>query len=161
MVAAKCNTIMLALIPPVPPKFWDIAMSYVCATMSFNYNSVIGNSPYNMLTKKHVVVKHLHAFWSKCWVHIPTKDAGGNIGHPRAYQARFIGYDMTTTLEPTYKVIEILDKGKYGAVRISKDVIFDLPEEIVQQMLATTALEPPQQHEAAQTPVPAPKAAHN
>ena len=68
---------------------------------------------------------------------------------------------MTTTLEPTYKVIEILDKGKYGAVRISKDIIFDLPEEIVQQMEATTALEPPQQHEAAQTPVPAPKAAHN
>ena len=68
--------------------------------MSLNYNSVIGTSPYNMLTKKHVVVKHLHAFWSKCWVHIPTKDAGGKVGHPRAYQARFIGYDMTTvTLE--------------------------------------------------------------
>lgn len=77
VIAAKCNTIMLAPTPPVPPKFWDIAMSYVCATMSFNYISVIGNSPYNMLTKKHVVVKHLHAFWSKCWVHIPTKDAGG------------------------------------------------------------------------------------
>ena len=152
---------MLAPTPPVPPKFWDIAMSYVCATMSFNYNSVIGTSPYNMLTKKHVVVKHLHAFWSKCWVHIPTKDAGGKVGHPRAYQARFIGYDMTTTLEPTYKVIEILDKGKYGAVRISKDVIFDLPEEIVQQMEAATAIEPPQIHEAAQTPVPAPQAAHN
>ena len=28
-------------------------------------------------------------------------------------------------------------------------------------MEATTALEPPQIHEAAQTPVPAPKAAHN
>ena len=68
---------------------------------------------------------------------------------------------MTTTLEPTYKLIEILDKGKYGAVRISKDVIFDLPEERVQQMEATTALEPPQQHEAAQTPFPASKAAHN
>ena len=68
---------------------------------------------------------------------------------------------MTTTLEPTYILIEILDKGKYGAVRISKDVIFDLPEEGVQQMEATTALEPPQQYEAAQTPVPASKAAHN
>ena len=65
---------------------------------------------------------------------------------------------MTTTLEPTYKVIEILDKGKYGAVRISKDVIFDLPEEIVQQMEATTALEPHHIHEAAQTTVPAPNA---
>ena len=114
VIAAKCNTIMLAPTPHVPPKFWDIAMSYVCATMSFNYNSVIGTSPYNMLTKKHVVVKHLHAFWSKCSVFIPTKDAGGKVGQPRAYQARFIGYDMTTTLEPTYKVIEILDKVKYG-----------------------------------------------
>ena len=53
---------------------------------------------------------------------------------------------LTTTLEPTYKVIEILDKEKYGAVRISKDVILDFPEEIVQQMEATSALEPPQIH---------------
>ena len=60
---------MLAPTPPVPPKFWDIAMSYVCATISFNYNSVIGTSPYNMITKKHVIDKHLHAFWSKCWVY--------------------------------------------------------------------------------------------
>ena len=89
------------------------------------------------------------------------QDAGGKVGHPQAYQARFIGYDMTTTLEPTYKVIEIFDKGKYGAVTISKDVIFDLPEEIVQQMEAITALEPPQQPEAAQTSVPAPQAALN
>ena len=62
VIAGKCNTIMLAPTPPVPPKFWDT----VCASMSFNYNSVIGTSPYNMLTKKHAVVKHLHAFWSKC-----------------------------------------------------------------------------------------------
>ena len=80
VIAAKCNTIMPAFTPPVPPKFWDIAMSYVCATMSLNYNSVIGTSPYNMLTKKRVVVKHLHAFWSKCWVHIRTKDAGDKVG---------------------------------------------------------------------------------
>ena len=90
-----------------------------------------------MLSKKSVSVKYLHAFWTKCWVHIPTKDAGGKLGHPRAYQARFIGYDITTTLEPTYKVIEILEKGKHGAVRISKDVIFDVPEDIVKMMEAT------------------------
>ena len=36
VIAAKCNTIMLAPTPPVPPKFWDIAMIYLCATMSFN-----------------------------------------------------------------------------------------------------------------------------
>ena len=57
--------------------------------------------------------------------------------------------------------IEIVDKGKYGAVGISKDAIFDLPEDIVQLMEAATALEPPQQHEAAQTPVPPPQVAHN
>ena len=137
VIVSKCNTVMLAPSPPVPPKFWDVAMSYVCTTMSFNYNDVIKTSPYHMLTKKSVSVKHLHAFWTKCWVHIPTKDAGGKLGHPRAYQARFIGYDITTTLEPTYKVIEILEKGKYGAVRISKDVIFDIPEDIVKMMEAT------------------------
>ena len=42
-------------------------------------------------------------------------------------------------MEPKYKVIEIQDKGKYGAVRVSKDVIFDLPEDIVQQMDAIPA----------------------
>ena len=161
VIAAKCNTIMLAPSPPVPSKFWDLAMSYVCTTMSFNYNSVIGTSPYNMLTKKHVVVKHLHAFWTKCWVHIQTKDAGGKVGHPRAYQARFIGYDITTTLEPTFKVIEILDKGRYGAVRISKDVIFDLPEDIVQQMEAEQGTQAPADPEQPQAPVPIPLEPHD
>ena len=92
---------MLAPVPRVPLKFWDIAMAYVCVTLGFCYNNVIGKSPYNMLTNKEVSVKHLQAFWTKCWVHIPTKDAGGKVGHPRAYEARFVGYDFTTTLEPT------------------------------------------------------------
>ena len=160
IVAAKCNTIMLAPVPPVPPKFWDIAMAYVCVTLGFCYNNVIGKSPYNMLTNKEVSVKHLQAFWTKCWVHIPTKDAGGKVGHPRAYEARFVGYDFTTTLEPTYKVIEILGKGKYGAVRISKDVVFDLPDDVVQQMNAADVPgaeeETPPAAAPAATPAPAP-----
>ena len=142
LIAAKCNTVMLAPVPPVPPKFWDLAMTYVCTTMAFCYHSAIGTSPYHMISKKHVVVKHLHAFWTKCWVHIPTKDAGGKVGRPRAYEARFVGYDATATLEPTYKVIEILPKGKYGCVRVSKDVVFDLPEDIRQLMDAQQVEQP-------------------
>ena len=43
----------------------------------------------------------------------------------RAYKARFVGYDLSRTLEPCFKVIEILPTGIYGKIRTSKDVIFD------------------------------------
>lgn len=124
-VASKCNLVMLAPTPHVPQTYWDLAMSYVCTTLAFNYHSKIGTSPYNLLTDAHVNCKLLRAFWTKCWVFIPPGDRKTKIGSPRAYKARFVGYDFHTTLEPTYRVIEVTSRGTYGIPRISKDVIFD------------------------------------
>ena len=50
----------------------------------------------------------------------------------------------------------MLDKGRYGTVRISKDVIFDLPEDIVQQMNAEPSPEPHQSPDHAPIPTQAP-----
>ena len=56
---------------------------------------------------------------------IALEDRKGKIGFPRAYKARFVGYDLSRTLEPSFKVIEILPTGIYGKIRTSKDVVFD------------------------------------
>ena len=56
---------------------------------------------------------------------IALEDRKGKIGFPRAYKARFVGYDLSRTLEPSFKVIEILPTGIYGKIGTGKDVIFD------------------------------------
>ena len=125
VLSMKCN---IAMQPPgitVPQKFWDLAFEYTCVTQAFNYHSAIKTSPYHLITGKHVNLKNLKAFWSLCWVHIALEDRKGKIGFPRAYKARFVGYDLSRTLEPCFKVIEIHPTGIYGKLRTSKDVIFD------------------------------------
>ena len=124
-ISAKCNLTMLAPRPQVPHKYWDLAFDYCCITAALNYHRKIGTSPYHLITGKHVNVKILVAFWTKCWVHIATKDRKGKIGFRRAYKARMVGYECSRTMEAFYKVIEVHDDGKYGVVRVSKDVIFD------------------------------------
>ena len=56
---------------------------------------------------------------------IALEDRKGKIGFPRAYKARFVGYNLSRTLEPCFKVIEILPTGIYGKIRTRRDVIFD------------------------------------
>ena len=65
-IETKTNIAMLAPTPPVPQKFWDLAMAYACTTHSFNYNHRINTSPYHFNTGRHVDVKELHSFWSRC-----------------------------------------------------------------------------------------------
>ena len=124
-IETKTNIAMLAPTPPVPQKFWDLAMAYACTTHSFNYNHRINTSPYHFNTGRHVDVKELHPFWSRCYVHTAVKDRTSKVGCPRAYNAHFVGYDYTSILSRTYYVIEIHSNGTYGKVRSSKDVIFD------------------------------------
>ena len=125
VLSMKCNITMQPLGMSVPQKFWDLAFEYTCITHAFNYHSAIKTSPYHLITGKHVILKNLKAFWSLCWVHIALEDRKGKIGFPRAYKARFVGYDLSRTLEPCFKVIEILPTGIFGKIRTSKDVIFD------------------------------------
>jgi hypothetical protein len=125
IASLKCNLAMLAPETLVPQRYWDLAMTYVCITMSMNYQSRIGTSPYHLITGQHVNLKYCHAFWSKRYVHIAVKDRQGKVGFPRAYKARFVGYDFVHTLTPTYKVMQVYPNGTYGVVRNSKDVIFD------------------------------------
>ena len=125
VLSMKCNIIMHPLGMTVPQKFWDLAFEYTCITHAFNYHSAIKTSPYHLITGQHVILKNLKSFWSLCWVHIALEDRKGKIGFPRAYKARFVGYDLSRTLEPSFKVIEILPTGIYGKIRTSKDVIFD------------------------------------
>lgn len=125
LVTAKANTAMLAPTPPVPQRFWDLAMAYACHTMSFNYNSRIQDSPYHYIHGQHVDIKLLHPFWSICYVYIPLKHREGKLGSPRAYIAHFVGYNFSTIMFPNYLVIEQLPKGRYSQIRSSKDVIFD------------------------------------
>jgi hypothetical protein len=82
LITLKANVAMLAPVKPVPLSFWDLAMSYACQTQSFSFSSVLGTSPYNFLTKAHVNMKHLHPFWSSCYVHIPLKNGGARSGYP-------------------------------------------------------------------------------
>lgn len=125
LIATKTNVAMLAPTPAVPLKYWCLAMSYACITHSFNYSSRIDDSPYHMTTGKHIDIKSLHPFWARCYVHIPLKDRGGKVGHPRAYQGHFVGYLYTSTLYDNFIILPVLDDGKYGKIRHSKDVIFD------------------------------------
>jgi hypothetical protein len=72
-----------------------------------------------------VNLQYCHPFWSKCYVYIAPRERKSKVGSARAYMARFVGYDFSRTLEPTFKVIQVHPNGTYGVVRNSKDVIFD------------------------------------
>ena len=124
LATSKANTAMLAPKPPVPQRYWDLAMAYACHTMSFNLNDRIKDSPYHFIHGEHINIKHLHPFWAACYVYIPVKHRE-KLGSPRAYIAHFVGYNFSSIMFPNYLVIEVLPKGKYGMVRSSKDVIFD------------------------------------
>jgi Reverse transcriptase (RNA-dependent DNA polymerase) len=125
VLSEKTNVAMISSIPPVPQKYWELAMSYAAVTMGFNFSSAIGTSPYYYITGSKANVKYLHPFWSKCYVHIPLELRQGKVGFKRAHKARFVGYDNTTILYPNYIVMEILENGNYGKIKSSKDVIFD------------------------------------
>ena len=125
VLSEKTNVAMISTIPPVPQKYWELAMTYAATTLGFNYSSAIGTSPYYYITGTKANVKYLHPFWSKCYVHIPVELRHGKVGVKRAHKARFVGYDNTTILFPNYIVMEILDNGSYGKIKSSKDVIFD------------------------------------
>ena len=162
-IETKTNIAMLAPTPPVPQKYWDLAMAYACVTHSFNYNHRINTSPYHFNTGSHVDVKELHPFWSRCYVHTPSQDRTSKVGCARAYNAHFVGYDFTSTLTRTYFVIEINSNGTYGKVRSSKDVIFDQSINFP-SVIPDTAPPVPSTHssqivptvEHTDTPVPAP-----
>ena len=119
VLSMKCNITMQPLGTRVPQKYWDLAFEYTCVTHAFNYQSAIKTSPYHLITGKHGILKNLTAFWSLYWVHIALEDRKGKIGFPRAYKARFVGYDLSRTLQPSSKVIEILPTGIYGKIRTS------------------------------------------
>lgn len=162
-IETKTNIAMLAPTPPVPQKYWELAMAYACVTHSFNYNHRINTSPYHFNTGRHVDVKELHPFWSRCYVHTPGKDRTSKVGCARAYNAHFVGYDFTSTLTRTYFVIEINSNGTYGKVRSSKDIIFDQSINFP-TVIPDTAPPVPSTHssppvhpvEHTDTPVPAP-----
>ena len=123
----KCNITIqpLGLHSDASQKFWDFLFEYTFITHAFNYQLVIKNSPYFLITGKHVILKNLKAFQSFCLTRIALEDRKGKIGFPRAYKARFVGYNLSRTLEPCFKVIEILPTGIYGKIRTRRDVIFD------------------------------------
>ena len=58
-IETKTNIAMLAPTPPVPQKYWDLAMAYACVTHSYHR---INTSPYYFNTGSHVDVKELHPF---------------------------------------------------------------------------------------------------
>ena len=78
IVALKANTAMLATTPAVPLSYWDYAITYACDTLSFCFSKAIGTSPYHLLTGQHVNLRHLQAFWTPCYVHVPLKNEGAS-----------------------------------------------------------------------------------
>ena len=125
VIAVKTNIAMLNPDPSVPAKYWCLAMTYACDTHSFNYHSRYEDSPYHLITGRHVDVRQLYPFWCRCWVYIPLNDRHGKVNAPRALKAHFVGYSYTTILTKMYKYIEVYADGTYGKVRVSKDIIFD------------------------------------
>ena len=124
LVSSKTNIAMMTPDPHVPQIFWDYAMKYACDTLSYNFSSVIGTSPYMKITGKPINVNYLQPFWSSCYVFIPRKERN-KIGAPRAYKAHFAGYVNSTLLFPNYVVIPVTDGNYYKKHKDSKDVIFD------------------------------------
>ena len=124
ILSEKTNVAMLTPQPPVPHKFWELAMTYAATTMGFNFSETIGTSPYTYITGQQANVAYLQPFWSKCYVYIPVELRQGKIGVKRACKARFVGYHNSTILYPNYLIIEY-ENNVYGRIRASKDVIFD------------------------------------
>ena len=125
LMTAKANIALLAPIPRAPQKFWDLAIQYACTTHAFNYASTIGDSPYHLSTGRHVDIKHLHPFWTPCYVYIPPEMRNGKLGEDRSYPAYMVGYAFTSVEFKQYYVVRNYGKGVYGKVRLSKDVVFD------------------------------------
>ena len=123
VVVAKTNVAMLSPNTPVPQAFWDWAMTYATDTLSYNFNSTIGTSPYTMITGKPVNIKYLVPFFASCYVFIPLIERI-KLGVKRAYKAKLLGYSNTSLLFPNYVVIPF-ENGHYGKIKDSKDVIFD------------------------------------
>ena len=68
LISAKTNVAMMSPTPRVPQSYWDFAMAYACDTLSYNFSSVIGTSPYMKITGQPVNIKNLQPFWSSCYV---------------------------------------------------------------------------------------------
>ena len=124
LISAKTNVAMMSPTPRAPQFTWDYAMLYTCVTLSFNYSSKIGTSPYMKITGQPVNIKYLQPFWSSCYVFIPREERN-KVGSPRAYKAHFVGYANTKLLFPNYVVIPVTDTGHYLKHKDSKNVIFD------------------------------------
>jgi hypothetical protein len=60
VIAVKTNIAMLNPDPSVPGKFWCLSMEYACDTHSLNYHSLYGDSPYHLITGRHVDVRRLY-----------------------------------------------------------------------------------------------------
>ena len=58
IASLKCNLAMLAPETLVPQRYWDLAMTYVCITMSMNYQSRIGTSPYHLIIGQHANLQY-------------------------------------------------------------------------------------------------------
>ena len=69
----------------VPDRYWELAMTYAAVTLSLNYSSAIGTSPYYYITGQQVNMKHVKPFWSKCYVFIPVQFRHGKLGCARAH----------------------------------------------------------------------------
>jgi hypothetical protein len=42
VIAEKTSVAMISPVPPVPQKYWELAMTYAGITMGFNFSSAIG-----------------------------------------------------------------------------------------------------------------------
>jgi hypothetical protein len=109
--AVKTNIAKLNLEPSVPGRYWCLAMEYACDTHSFNYYSRYADSPYHLITGRHVDVRQLNPFWCRCWVYIPLNDRHGKVNAPRALNTHFVDYSYSTVLTRTYKYIEVYADG--------------------------------------------------
>jgi hypothetical protein len=58
-IVAKTNVAMSSPDTPIPQSFWDYAMKYACDTASYNFNTVIGTSPYMKITGHPVHIEYL------------------------------------------------------------------------------------------------------
>ena len=125
LLTEKTIIALLTAIPPVPDKYWELAMTYAANTLGCNFSTVVGTSPYYYITGSKASLKYLRPFWSKCYVYLPLEFRQGTLGCRRAQNARFVCYENTTILFPIFLITEILDGGIYGKPQSSKDVIFD------------------------------------
>ncbi|KAL8114645.1 hypothetical protein AgCh_021489 [Apium graveolens] len=98
----------------LPTSFWEEAVN---TQKRYLINKAHGKSPYSIMSKRNPIVKHLHAFGSKCYI-LKENSQYVEKFDSKVFEAIFLGYSLERT---AYKVYVIDQKNIMESTYVTFD----------------------------------------